>query len=61
MYVLIVLINKLIEKDVMSYDEAKSMFIELESIIQSSDVEGAEKTIPITVLKRFQKILFSEP
>ena len=57
MYVLIALISKLIEKEIVSPDEAEDMFIELEALV--TEAHGPE-SIQVTVLKRFQKILFTE-
>lgn len=57
MFVLIALISKLVEKEVISADETEEMFIELEALV--AETHGPE-SIQVTVLKRFEKILFTE-
>ena len=57
MYVLVALISKLVEKDVISPDEAEDMFTKLEAF--ATEAHGPE-SIQVNVLKRFQRILFTE-
>lgn len=57
MFVLVALIHMLVEKRVISYDEVKAMFMDLEDTIRLADAEGTEKELPLDMIRRFQKIL----